>query len=484
MLGVGFSERHAEAIAQAVAKMHIARGIKGPFLVGGDTRLMSGETARICAEVLTANGFRVILAEIPLPTPVFSSEILNGEAVASLNGTASHNPPQDMGLKYNPGHGGPAEVEVTFLIEKLANEIMGNPCRIKRIPLEKAEAKGLLVRRNLIEPYLGRLAKAIDLAVIRDSGIKIGIHPLGGTSLLYYDTLRDWYGLTNLEVVDRTVDPTFKDIPLDHDGQIRMDPSSPYPMKPLLDLLAQGKYDLMGASDPDADRFGVATRQAGLLPPNHALSIAFNYLLTARPDWPTDLGVGRPIGTTHLLDRIAQAHDRPVFEDKVGFKYYVPLIQKGRVALAGEESGGMSIFRWTTEKDGILAVLLLAEIMARSNCDLGTLYGKLIADYGESFYRRIDQPAGEEVRRTLEALKKTEVQFRLAQRGSRLAGYQVTRIRDTDGIKLYLEDDIGWALARPSGTEPIVKLYTESFESEDHRQLIEQEAAELLGLAG
>ncbi|MBI2265540.1 MAG: alpha-D-glucose phosphate-specific phosphoglucomutase [Armatimonadetes bacterium] len=474
-LGSGFSERHAEAIAQAVARMHEERGIKGPILVGGDTRLVSRATSVICAEVLAANGFSVILADGPLPTPVFSSEILAGTAVASLNGTASHNPPQDMGLKYNPSHGGPAETEVTGLIEAYAKECLADPGRIRRIPLKTAESQGLVLHRDLIRPYLERLSRIVDLVCIKESGLRIGIHPLGGASIRYYETLREEFGLENLEIVDTTLDPTFGFIPLDHDGQIRMDPSSVYPMRPLLDLLEKGKYDFVGASDPDADRFGVATREAGLLSPNHALSIVFHYLLNHRPAWPESLGVGRTIGTTHLVDRIAAAHGRPVDEVNVGFKYYVQGLREDRYALAGEESAGLSVYRWVTEKDGILAVLLLAEVMARSGKDLSSIYKELISRYGEPFYRRIDVPADEKTRSKIKSMKASDISGIQS-----LVGEEIVRIRDTDGIKIYTEN--AWVLARPSGTEPIAKLYAETFRGPDHLRQILIEGGELFGL--
>lgn len=470
VLGAGFSERHAEAIAQAIARMHTEKGIKGTILVGGDTRLMSGETARICAEVLAANGFTVILADIPLPTPVFSSEILNRTAVASLNATASHNPPQDEGLKYNPSTGGPADSENTCLIEKYSNEYLENPGQIRRISIENATSKGLVVKKNLIGPYLERLANVVDFPVIRDAGLRIGIHPLGGTSIPYYEKIRDQFGLSKLEIVDNKVDPSFDFIPLDHDGQRRMDPSSPYPMKPLLDLVKQGKYDLVGASDPDADRFGVATRQAGLVSPNHALSIVFYYLLNNRPNWPKTLGIGRTIGTTHLLDRIAAASGRPVDEVNVGFKYYVSGLLKDKYILAGEESAGLTVYHWTTEKDGIMAVMLMAEIMARTGKDLGAIYQELTNSYGEPAYRRIDVPADDKVRAAIKSFSGA----------TKLAGDDIINIRTTDDVKIYTAD--AWVLARSSGTEPIVKLYAESFKGADHLKRILDESSELFGL--
>ncbi|MFA6316653.1 MAG: phosphoglucomutase, alpha-D-glucose phosphate-specific [Elusimicrobiota bacterium] len=474
-LGGGFCHLHAGAIAQAVARFHKEKGIEGPILVGGDTRLMSERTARLCAEVLTANDIPVILADIPLPTPVFSSEILAGTAVAALNGTASHNPPEDMGLKYNPPHGGPAGTETTSVIEKYANECLADPKRVKRVSLRSPKALALLKTADLVRPDVDRLARVVDIAAIRDSGLRIGIHPLGGASAPFYRCIMEVCKLKNLDIVDKTVDPTFGFIPLDHDGRIRMDPSSKYPMSPLLGLVKKGKYEFAGASDPDADRFGVATAGAGLVSPNHALSILLDYLLVHRPDWPKDLKAGRTIGTTHLIDRIAASRGRGVDEVNVGFKYYVEGIRKDRYALAGEESAGMSMYRWTTEKDGILAVLLLAEVMAKTGKDLSDLYKALTAKHGDPAYRRQDIPADDAVRAKVKALKAPA--FKALKT---LAGDAVTGVRDTDGVKIAMKDS--WVLARPSGTEPIVKLYGESFRGEAHLKQVFSESADLFGL--
>jgi phosphoglucomutase len=474
-LGSGFCRRHAEAIAQAVARLHSERGIKGPILLGGDTRLMSAETAKICAEVLAGNGFSVRLADIPLPTPVFSLEIIAGRAAASLNGTASHNPPQDMGLKYNPASGGPAGAEYTSVIEDYANACLEDPRAVRRLSLAKAKAQGLLETPDLVGPYLKRLAEVVDLDAIKGSGLRIGIHPLGGTSIPYYESLRRDLGLNSLRVVDKTVDPTFGFIPRDHDGQIRMDPSSVYPMKPLLDLARAGKYDFVGASDPDADRFGVATKTSGLLTPNQALCVLTAYLLEHRPSWPSSLTVGRTIGTTHLLDRIAQAKGRKAEEVNVGFKWYVEGIRQDRYLLAGEESAGLSVYRWTAEKDGILAVLLLAEAMARTGRDLLELYRDLTSRYGDPAYRRVDVAVSEAQRQKIKSMNAASCSAL-----KELAGQKVTGVRDTDGVKIYLQDS--WILARLSGTEPIAKLYGESFQGPEHLQRLLQEGGAFFGL--
>ena len=474
-LGAGFCEKHALSIAQAVARLHIERGIKGPVLLGGDTRLMSAETARVCAEVLAANGLEVLLSPIALPTPVFSSAIMNGQAVACLNGTASHNPPQDMGLKYNPSTGGPADGSITSLIEKYSNECLENPSLIKRLALESAQAQGLVKSTDLVGPYVERLGKMIDVSVLRSSGLRMAIHALGGASVPFYDAIRERLNIPNLELVNRTVDPAFGFIPLDHDGQIRMDPSSPYPMRPLIELVKTGKYDFAGASDPDADRFGVATPGAGLIQPNHALCVALDYLLANRPGWPETLGAGRTIGTTHLIDRIAAAAGRSCDEKDVGFKHFVTGLSTGKYIMAGEESAGMSVYGWTTEKDGILAVMLLAEVMAKTGMDISVLYAGLTAKHGEPSYKRTDMPINDTMRARIKGLDAALFS------GAKIAGETVEKVRDTDGIKLYMKDS--WVLVRMSGTEPIAKIYAETFRGPDHLEKVMAEGARSFGIA-
>ena len=396
-LGTGFCAQHARAIAQAVARIHKERNITGPVLVGGDTRLMSADTARLCAEVLTGNGLTVILPDMPLPTPVFSFEIINGRACASLNGTASHNPPQDMGLKYNPSNGGPADAALTSLIEK--------------------------------------------------------------------------YGLKNVEIVSKVQDPTFYFIPIDHDGKIRMDPSSKYPMSPLIKFVQDGTYDFAGASDPDADRFGCATKKGGLIPPNHALCVMADYLY--RHHKVRDAySVGRTLGTTSLLDRIALSHGLRLDEVNVGFKYFVEGIVNRKYVLAGEESAGMSVSGWTPEKDGIFAVCLLMEIMATEG-DIADLYDKLTATHGTPYYTRVDVPTDEETKKRVKSLKAADFE-NLHQ----VAGEKVTRVRDTDGIKIYLQSS--WFLVRPSGTENILKIYAETFVSQKHLDNLIEQAKQIL----
>lgn len=472
-LGNGFCALHAKAIAQAVARLHKERGIEGPVLVGGDTRLMSAATAEICACVLAANGLPVTLSTIPLPTPVFSFEIISGHASASLNGTASHNPPQDMGLKYNPSTGGPADSETTAQIETYANEYLQNPASILEISLEEARAKGLVKEADLIGPYVAALGKRVNFNLIRSVGLRAAIHPLGGASLPFYQAIKEKYGLDDMTIVDETIDPTFAFIPLDHDGKIRMDPSSPFPMKPLIDLLKSGSYDFAGASDPDADRFGCATKAGGLISPNHALCVLADYLIRTRRFRP-GMMIGRTLGTTALLDRIAEDYGLGIDEVNVGFKYFVDGILHKRYVLAGEESAGMSISHWTPEKDGILAVFLLLEAMSADG-EISALYNELTAKFGTPYYTRIDVPTDEETKRKIQQITKAQLRDL-----NSVAGERVLRLRDTDGIKVYLQSS--WFLVRASGTENILKFYAETFVSQNHLQRIIDEGRKALGV--
>ncbi|MDR0291894.1 MAG: hypothetical protein LBI01_03885 [Elusimicrobium sp.] len=473
VLGCGFCELHAKAIAQAVADMHKEMNIKGPVLVGGDTRLMSKTVSEICAGVLAANDIPVLMTTVPVPTPVFSMEILKGRAVASLNGTASHNPPQDMGLKYNPSTGGPAGSAITSKIEKAANALMKNTDKIKQITVEEAKAKGLLKEIDVIEPYIRELAKVIDFETIKKHNLKAAIHPMGGTSLPFYKALKQKYGLQNFEIVSDIIDPTFRFIPLDHDGKTRMDPSSPYPMKPLIDLVQSGKFVFAGASDPDADRFGCATAAGGLINPNHALCVMADYLIRKNKSCACTF-IGRTLGTTHMLDKIAGAAGLGVDEKNIGFKYFVDGIRDGKYVLCGEESAGMSMSGWTTEKDGIFAVLLLLEIMSKEG-DIAALYNRLTKKHGVSYYTRIDIPTDEKTKNAVSALKAADVAAIKT-----VAGEKVIKTRDTDGIKIYLENS--WFLARASGTENILKFYCESFVSAQRMDEIVKQGSAALGI--
>jgi phosphoglucomutase len=474
VLGAGFCALHARAIAQAVAKMHIEENIKGPVLVGGDTRLMSKATTEICAAVLCANGIKTLLAEIPVPTPVFSFEILAKRAVASLNGTASHNPPQDMGLKYNPSNGGSAESGVTSKIEKYANYFLEHKDEIKEMPLPLAKEQNLIETIDVVSPYVKALGDKIDFKTIKNAALKCAVHPLGGTTLPFWKAIKEKYGLDNLTIASEEQNPTFGFIPLDHDGKIRMDPSSPYPMKPLIDLVKSGKYQFAGACDPDGDRFGCATKMGGLIAPNHALCVMMNYLLT-KENPSKEMKAGRSLGTTMLLDKIAKANGYETEEVNVGFKYFVEGLLNNKLFFAGEESAGMSVNNWVTEKDGILAVCLLLEIMSAAAQDICGLYKQLTALYGDPSYTRIDLTADEKAK---ENLKNFDVK-NLVNSG-KIAGENIKGVRTTDGVKIYLENS--WLLARASGTEAIVKFYAETFGGQKHLDEIIEDGRKLFGL--
>lgn len=473
-LGKGFCALHARAIAQAVATLHKEEGLTGKILVGGDTRLMSRATAEICARVLSANGLKVVLPDIAVPTPVFSFEILSGRVCAALNGTASHNPPQDMGLKYNPSNGGPANAVLTKKIEEMANYYLENPDKIKIISLEEACAKGLVESCDIITPYIEALGKKINFEIIRKSNIKAAITPLGGASLPFYETIIKHYKLKNVELVQTERNPDFHFIPLDHDGKIRMDPSSIYPMRPLIELVKNSSYDFVGASDPDADRFGCATKKGGLITPNHALCVMFDYL-ARKADQNAPKKVGRTLGTTMLLDKIAEHYKMGVEEVNVGFKYFVDGLLNKELLMAGEESAGMSVTNWVTEKDGILAVCLLLEIMCATGQDIAGLYEQLTSLYGKSYYTRVDTPALPEIKQKFKNLKAEN----FAELKS-FAGSELLRVRDTDGIKFYLKDS--WLLARASGTENIIKLYAETFRSQEYLDTLIAEGKKTFGL--
>jgi phosphoglucomutase len=400
--------------------------------------------------------------------------------------TPSHNPPEDGGFKYNPPHGGPAESAITQAIESRANELLENKLNdVKRIPFEKALLAPTTHRHDFIEAYVGDLANVIDMEAIRAAGIRIGADPLGGAGVHYWRPIADRYRL-NLTVVNETIDPTFRFMTLDWDGRIRMDPSSPYAMHSLIGL--KDKFDIAFACDTDHDRHGIVTKSAGLLPPNHYLSVCIHYLFANRPQWRPDAAVGKTVVSSSMIDRVARKLGRAVYETPVGFKWFVNGLLNGALGFTGEESAGSSFLRmdgsvWTTDKDGIIAGLLSAEITARMQRDPGEIYQALTSEFGDPVYDRIDAPATSAQKAILQKLSPKNIA------ATDLAGEPIQSIltkapgddNAIGGVKVIAGG--GWFAARPSGTEEIYKIYAESFRGRSHLQRIEAEAQAIVGQA-
>jgi phosphoglucomutase len=482
-----FNEWHILAIAQAICIYRKQRRIEGPLFLGIDTHALSRPAVDSALEVLAANGVDVMLAgrEEFTPTPVISHAILTynrGRTAGFADGiviTPSHNPPDTGGFKYNPPHGGPAEEKVTAWIETQANQFLADGLRsVQRISLDKALAAPTTHRHDFLTAYVDDLHNVVDMDAIRASGINLGVNPLGGAGVHYWEPIAMRYGL-NLKVVNETVDPTFRFMTLDWDGKIRMDPSSEYAMRPLIAL--KDTFDLAVACDTDHDRHGIVTRSVGLLPPNHYLAVCVDYLFSHRLHWTKQMAVGKTVVSSSMIDRVAACRARTLYEVPVGFKYFVDGLLHGRLGFAGEESAGSSFARrdgsvWTTDKDGIIAVLLAAEITAISKKDPGELYGELTAAIGTSTYRRSQADATEQQKVALEEITASDI------RVSDLAGEKPITImtkapgdgNPIGGIKVIAAN--GWFAARPSGTEAIYKIYAESFIGEEHLVLIEAEA--------
>jgi len=491
-IDAGFNEDHILAVAQAVSEYRARQGVDGPLVVGADTHALSEPALRTALEVLVANDVHVVVAQdfAAVPTPVVSHAVLTRNARAGAppaDGiviTPSHNPPQDGGFKYNPPHGGPAGTDATGWIQERANALLeGGLDGVRRVRFERA-AEAVEVR-DLILPYVEDIGNAVDLEAVKAAGIRIGVDPLGGASLGYWEPLAERWGL-DLTVVNRVVDPTFAFMRLDHDGKIRMDCSSPYAMAGLIGL--KDDFDIAFGNDPDADRHGIVTPTAGLLNPNHYLSVAVDYLFRHRPDWPADAAVGKTLVSSSMIDRVAAELGRPLAEVPVGFKYFVDGLLHGRYGFGGEESAGASFLRrdgrvWTTDKDGLLLGLLAAEITAVTGKDPAERYGELAARFGEPAYARSDAPASAAQKRVLARLSPEAVTAKT------LAGEPI-RQRLTEapangepigGLKVVT--DGGWFAARPSGTEDVYKIYAESFLGAEHLQRIQDEARELVQAA-
>jgi phosphoglucomutase len=486
-----FNEFHILAISQAICLYREQQKINGPLFLGMDTHALSVPAAASALEVLAANGVEVMIAEGDefTPTPVVSHAILTynrGRRTGLADGiviTPSHNPPQDGGFKYNPPNGGPAETGVTGWIEGKANEFLDAGLkRVKRVSFEKALRASTTHQHDYVNAYISDLRNVIDMDAIRGAKISLGVDPLGGAGVHYWEPIAERYGL-NLTVVNEAVDPTFRFMTLDWDGQIRMDPSSSYAMQRLIRL--KDRFKIAWACDTDHDRHGVVTRSAGLLPPNHYLSVAIFYLLQHRPRWRTDAAVGKTVVSSQMIDRVTARLGRKLYEVPVGFKWFVDGLLDGSLGFGGEESAGASFVRldgsvWTTDKDGIVPALLAAEITARMGRDPGEIYRELTCEFGEPFYDRVEAAATPEQKEALERLSPEQVRF------TDLAGEEIQTILTSapgngapiGGLKVVAEN--GWFAARPSGTEDIYKIYGESFRGTDHLRRILEEAQSLV----
>jgi phosphoglucomutase len=484
-----FTESHILAITQAICDYRRAHGTDGPLYIGKDTHAISGPAQRTALEVLAANGVEAFVQQNGgvTPTPVISRAILvynRGRDSHFADGiviTPSHNPPEDGGLKYNPTHGGPADTDATRWIEDRANELLrsGN-AGVKRIQYDAALKAATTHEEDFVLPYVRDLANVVDMEAIRSSGLKLGVDPLGGAALVYWEPINSLYHL-DIHVVNPRLDPTFSFMTVDHDGKIRMDCSSPYAMARLVALKDQ--YQVAFANDPDSDRHGIVTPSSGLMNPNHYLAVAIRYLLTHRPQWPAQSAVGKTLVSSSMIDRVAAKLGRTVCEVPVGFKWFVPGLVDGSYYFGGEESAGASFLRfdgsvWTTDKDGPIMDLLAAEMTAHTGKDPGEHYRELTLEFGTSYYRRIDAPATPEQKAKLQQLSPDAV------RESSLAGDPITaRLTRAPGNNapiggLKVTTAHGWFAARPSGTENLYKIYAESFVSETHlnRVLTEAEA--------
>jgi phosphoglucomutase len=482
-----FNERHVLAIAQAICRYRAQQGIDGPLFLGIDTHALSAPACSSALEVLAANGVDVMLAEHDeyTPTPAVSHAILvhnRGRTAGLADGivvTPSHNPPEDGGFKYNPPHGGPAETAITRWIEAEANTLLARDLQgVARMPLDRALRATTTHRYDYLNSYVRDLGAIIDMEAIRSASIRVGVDPLGGAGVHYWAPIAERYGL-NLTVVREIVDPTFAFMTVDWDGRIRMDPSSSYAMQSLIDL--KDRFDIAVACDTDHDRHGIVTRSSGLLPPNHYLAAAIHHLFQHRPHWPASAGVGKTVVSSAMIDRVTAKLGRNLYEVPVGFKWFVDGLFDGSLGFGGEESAGASFLRrdgtvWTTDKDGIVAALLAAEITARAGRDPGELYGDLTNEFGTPFADRIEAPATPAQKTLLSALSPDRV------RSTHLAGEAIQRILTRapgndaaiGGVKVIAEG--GWFAARPSGTEEIYKIYAESFRGEDHLRRILEEA--------
>ena len=486
-----FTEAHVLAITQAICEYRRGQGTDGPLYLGKDTHALSSPAQSTAIEVLAANNVQTVIqrGDGITPTPVISRTILaynRGRMEHLADGviiTPSHNPPEDGGLKYNPSNGGPADTEVTGWIENRANELLrADNAGVKRVPYNTALRAASTHQYDFISPYVRDLQSVIDTDAIRGAGVKLGVDPLGGASLPYWEVINAVYGL-DIVVVNPILDPTFSFMTLDHDGKIRMDCSSPYAMNRLVGL--KNKFRVAFANDPDSDRHGIVTPSAGLMNPNHYLAVAIGYLLTHRPQWPSDVAVGKTLVSSCMIDRVVRKFNRRLSEVPVGFKWFVQGLFDGSCCFGGEESAGASFLRrngtaWTTDKDGVIMDLLAAEITASTGKDPGEHYLELTREFGTPYYTRIDSAATPEQKAKLLKLSPESV------REASLAGESIiaklTRAPGNDapidGLKVVATS--GWFAARPSGTENVYKIYAESFRDQSHLDALVNEAQEIV----
>jgi phosphoglucomutase len=489
-----FNEWHIVAITQAICLYRRQQKVDGPLFLGIDTHALSRPALASAMEVLAANNVDVMLAERTdyTPTPAVSHAILTynrGRKAGLADGivvTPSHNPPESGGFKYNPTHGGPAGGEITSWVQAKANEFLAAKLEgVKRVSLAKALAASTTHKHDYLTAYVEDLGNIIDMEAIRASGIRFGINPLGGAGVHYWEPIAERYGL-QLELVNDLVDPTFRFMTLDWDGRIRMDPSSKYAMQSLIAL--KDKFDVAMACDTDHDRHGIVTRSGGLMPANHYLATCIYYLFGHRAQWGSQVAVGKTVVSSSMIDRVTAGLGRELFEVPVGFKYFVDGLIDGKLGFVGEESAGSAFLRrdgtvWTTDKDGLIAALLAAEITATMKKDPGEVYRELTQKYGDPQYDRTDAHATTEQKTVLAKLSKESIQ------SPSLAGEKIQTIlthapgdgQAIGGVKVIAES--GWFAARPSGTEEIYKIYAESFRGQEHLKQIEAEAETIVGQA-
>ena len=489
-----FNEDHILATTQAICDHRRETGLNGPLFIGIDTHALAEPALVSAVEVFAANGVEVMIDERGgyTPTPVISHAILSynkGRTSGLADGvviTPSHNPPEDGGYKYNPPHGGPADTDVTGKVEKAANAYMAAGMNgVARMPYERARKASTTHLHDYIRPYVADLGNAVDMALIKSAGVKIGIDPLGGAAVHYWAPLIEHYGI-HATVVNDAVDPTFRFMTADWDGKIRMDCSSPYAMASLIQM--RDRFDVAFANDTDADRHGIVTRTGGLMNPNHFLAAAIAYLFEHRPQWGRGAAIGKTIVSSSIIDRVARKLNRRLVETPVGFKWFVEGLGTGDFGFAGEESAGASFLKrdgsvWTTDKDGVVMGLLAAEIIGRTGRDPSQLFAALTAELGVPFYERIDVAATPKQKSAIKALGPEQLDLR------QLAGDAVTAVRTRapgndqafGGIKV--ETEAGWFAARPSGTEEVYKIYAESFRDQNHLKAIQQDAQRAIAKA-